>query len=528
MKKKPGIFNDVIGPVMRGPSSSHTAASWRIAKVCMDILSEPLKKAVIDFDENGAWAPNYREQGTTLGIDGGLLGLEMTDDRMKITEQVANELGISIVYEINSFKTKHVNTVRLTLEGVHGKTIQVLAASLGGGSFEIQEVDGFEVKIPGGFYELLLLNKKSDPIPEMLTALFPDNESMTESFNVDKRLINIKFSKEISNEKIEGLKSSSLFEKVIVTNPILPVIAGNESELPFTTIASLIEYAEKENLTLGDLGLIYEKCQSGLSEEELLERMKNLVGIIEQSIKTGIAGTDYEDRILPQQSHLINKASKRNKILENSIVNVIVTNVSAIMESKSAMEVVVANPTAGSCGTVGGVLRAVADEVDATQDELIQAYFAAGIVGAYFAMGPGFSAEEHGCQVECGASAGMAAAGIAQLFGGTAKQGIDAASMAIQNMIGLVCDPIADRVEAPCLGKNISAAVNALSSATMACSGFNALIPLDEVIDTVSRVSAQMPSCNKCTGKGGLAISKTALAIKEKLSQKTSEKNINF
>ena len=118
------------------------------------------------------------------------------------------------------------------------------------------------------------------------------------------------------------------------------------------------------------------------------------------------------------------------------------------------------------------------------------------------------------------AAAGMAAAGIVQLFGGTARQAVDAASMAIQNMIGLVCDPIADRVEAPCLGKNVSAAVNALSSATMSCAGYNALIPLNEVIETVSSVSKQMPTCIKCTGKGGLAMTKTACAIKEKLTQK--------
>ena len=111
----------------------------------------------------------------------------------------------------------------------------------------------------------------------------------------------------------------------------------------------------------------------------------------------------------------------------------------------------------------------------------------------------------------------MAAAGLAQLFGGTARQAISAASLAVQNMIGLVCDPIADRVEAPCLGKNISAAVNALSSATMACSGFDEVIPFDEVIETVSRVSKQMPTCVKCTGQGGLAITPTALKLKKKL-----------
>lgn len=520
MKNRPGIFNDVIGPVMRGPSSSHTAASWRAAKMSMDILDEPLKKAIIDFDKNGAWAPNYREQGTTLGIDGGLLGLEMSDDRMKETEKVAQEMGISISYEVNSFKTTHVNTVRLNLEGIHGNSIEVLAASLGGGSVEIREIDGFKVSMCGDYYELLLFDKINDIGTTNLESIFPNSNSIVESINGGSRLITIKSSKAFSEASINQLKEATVFERIIVVNPVLPVISGNETELPFASVESMLNYAEQENLDLATLGLIYEKCQSGLEEVEVVNKMKYIVGIIENSINTGLGGTQYEDRILPQQSHLIDKATKTGKILQNSIVNKIIANVSAIMESKSAMEVVVANPTAGSCGAVGGVLRAVADDIEATYDELIEAYFAAGIIGAYFAMGPGFSAEEHGCQVECGASAGMAAAGIVQLFGGTAKQAVDAASMAIQNMIGLVCDPIADRVEAPCLGKNVSAAVNALSSATMSCAGYNALIPLNEVIETVSSVSSQMPTCVKCTGKGGLAITKTACMIKEKLASK--------
>src|SRR5210317_570222 len=98
MKKNPSIFNDVIGPIMRGPSSSHTAASWRIARISLNILNEPLKKAVVDFDKNGIWALNYREQGTVMGIDGGLLGIDMADARMKDTENVAKQMDISISY----------------------------------------------------------------------------------------------------------------------------------------------------------------------------------------------------------------------------------------------------------------------------------------------------------------------------------------------------------------------------------------------------------------------------------------------
>lgn len=517
MNNNPSIFNDVIGPVMRGPSSSHTAASWRIAKLCLDILNEPLKKAIIDFDKNGSWAPNYREQGTAMGINGGLLGLEMTDNQMKNTDELAEEKGISIIYEINSFQTKHVNTVRLLLEGITGKTILVVAASLGGGSFEIQQIDGFDVKICGDYFELLIRTKTTDRLLDNLKKKLPENVLFSQSSIKDENLIKIKSPSKISDNIIDQIKKIYTLENIILINPILPIVSGNETTIPFTTIASLIEYSEEKNLNLGELGLQYEKCVSGLSESELIIKMNEIIDIIENSINNGLAGTKYEDRILQQQSHLINKAEKVGKILQNSLVNKIIANVSAIMESKSAMEVIVANPTAGSCGTVGGVIKAVGDELNSTPEEISKAYFAAGLTGVYIAKGPGFSAEEHGCQVECGASAGMAAAAISQLFGGTAKQAISAASMAVQNMIGLICDPIADRVEAPCLGKNISAAVNALSSATMACSGFDAVIPFDEVIETVIRVSKQMPSCVKCTGRGGLAITPTALRIKKNL-----------
>jgi L-serine dehydratase len=119
----------------------------------------------------------------------------------------------------------------------------------------------------------------------------------------------------------------------------------------------------------------------------------------------------------------------------------------------------------------------------------------------------------------------MAAAAMVQLMGGTAKQGLGAASMAIQNMIGLVCDPVADRVEVPCLGKNISAAVNAYSSAIMAISGFDEVIPLDQVMQAVSQVGKSIPASLKCTGKGGLAVTDASKCIKTKLKGVSGLKN---
>jgi L-serine dehydratase len=511
------IFNDVIGPVMRGPSSSHTAASWRIARVCLNILNKPLKKAVIEFDEKGAWAANYREQGTIMGINGGLLDLDIIDNKMKYTESLAKEMGMDIRYEITSFPTKHTNTVRLTLEGKKGKKVQFVAASIGGGAFEIQQIDNFQVNIRGDYFEILIWCNNNGSIPGEIKKISSQNTLVFQSSDKNNMLINLKSSKEIPHEMIEQLKQNSVIKEIIVINPILPTVSGNENELPFNNIDSFLEYAEKNKLDLGYVGLIYEESRSGLPQKTLINKMKNIISTIEDSIKTGLKGTTFKDRILHQQSHFIEKAEKEGKIPKNSALNKIVSYVSAIMEAKSAMEVIVANPTAGSCGTIGGVLKAVADNLNSTTDEVVKAYFASGIIGVYFALGPGFSAEEYGCQVECGAASGMAAAGIVQLMGGTVREAVNAASLAIQNMIGLVCDPVADRVEVPCLGKNINAAMNALSSATMARSGFDAVIPLEEVIQTVTRVGKQMPECVKCTGKGGLSVTDTSMQIKEHL-----------
>ncbi len=487
MKKLPGIFNDVIGPVMRGPSSSHTAASWRIAGIALNILNEPLKQALIEFDRDGAWAPNYREQGTTMGIDGGLSGFDIIDERMKTAESQARQKGINIEYQVSSFPTDHANTVRLTLWGISGKRVQIIAVSLGGGSFEIRSVNGFPVRLNGDRYGIIIFTReKKDLNDELKNRITPGVELSSEQQG-DAMMYEFKSSYPFTAELMAHLQNHPFIDHLGVINPIMPVITGRETEMPFTTISSLLAYAEENDADLGDLGLIWEKCISGTTGDDLNARMKEIINIINNSIDSGLKGTKYADRILPQQSHLIRKAEKDGKIGE-SVVNRMIENVSALMESKSAMEVIVAAPTAGSCGTVGGSLKAVSDNLGKSADELVKAYFAAGIVGAYFAQGPGFPAEEHGCQVECGTASGMAAAGIVQLLGGTAKQAIDAAG-------------------------------NAYASAIMSVSGFGGVIPLDQVIGTVSDVGITMPSCVKCTGKGGLAVTETALKIKNRLGR---------
>lgn len=244
MKYFPSIFNDVVGPVMRGPSSSHTAASWRIATLSMAILGEPLKRAIIDFDQDGAWSPNYREQGTVMGINGGLLQLDIADDRMKDTDSLLKKMEIDVRYEVNSFETNHANTIRLRLEGVYENKVQVVAVSTGGGSFEIQQMNQFRVSIKGDRNELLLFIKNSnESVIQNIHKITPNDYKCIVASHNNESLVNIKHQQEIPKDLIEKLKSQFEIENLIVLRPILPIQNIEKPDMPFGDIQSLKDYS---------------------------------------------------------------------------------------------------------------------------------------------------------------------------------------------------------------------------------------------------------------------------------------------
>jgi L-serine dehydratase len=184
---------------------------------------------------------------------------------------------------------------------------------------------------------------------------------------------------------------------------------------------------------------------------------------------------------------------------------------------KSAMGVIVAAPTAGACAGLPGAVIGAAGSMGLPLEAMAQAMLAAGMIGVFIAAHATFAAEVGGCQAECGAGSGMAAAALVTLAGGTAKQAIDAASIALQNTLGMVCDPVANRVEVPCLGKNVLAASNALACANMALADYDAVIPLDEVIDTMDQVGKSLPHTLRCTALGGLSVTPTSKAIEVRL-----------
>lgn len=192
-------------------------------------------------------------------------------------------------------------------------------------------------------------------------------------------------------------------------------------------------------------------------------------------------------------------------------------------ESNACMKRIVAAPTAGSCGIIPAVFIAYEERGSASEDEIVKALFTAAGIGSVIAENAFISGAEGGCQAEIGSASAMAAGGLACLLGGDAVCIIHSAALALKNMLGLTCDPVAGLVEVPCIKRNASGAVNAVASAEMALAGIRSAIPPDEVIDSMRRIGHRMPSCLKETGEDGLAASPAAAEIKKMMKQRAQD-----
>ncbi len=503
----PSIFNDVIGPVMRGPSSSHTAAAHHIGAIIRQMCTTKLSKVRVEFDTHGSLATTYLSQGSAMGLAGGLLGIDITEKDIIHFSNKLKERNLEIEYLVKDYKADHPSTYNIFFDNGIKNDFQVTAISTGGGMFEIKSIEGIEVSLKGDYFETLVLFKNlSDSIKleELIQQKLTFTKLIFQKDNSNNILLNIKSRKSIIKQFLSLLENQNDILWKFEILPVLPVLSGNISPLPFCSYSEMIAYAKDKNFSLADLAIQYESARSGLSPSIVFAKMKELVVITKNSISEGLNGTSYKDRILGQQSHLINQAEKAGKLFP-SATNSIIAYTSAIMEVKSSMGIIIAAPTAGSCGVIGGAFFGAIEELDADLDNLTKAFLAAGIIGVFIAAEYTFSAEEGGCQVECGAASCMAAAGLVELMGGSYIHAVNAASMALQNLLGLICDPVGCRVEVPCLGKNILGATNALNSANMSLAGYNHIIPLNEVITAMKAVGNSLPSSLRCTGLGGLA-----------------------
>ena len=515
----PSIFNDVIGPAMRGPSSSHCAAAVRIGRMVRDLMDGEIQDVLIEFDPDGSLATTHESQGTDMGLFSGFLGWDATDERLANSPRVIQEAGINVKIEITPINAGHPNTYKMTITNSR-ETHTMTAISTGGGIIEVIEIDGIKVSMAGDYYETLIyFELDGDRLLTHLNENIPADEIHLLRSEA-AQFVEIKSQRFLDQETIFALRSKFDIQSIKQIAPVLPVLSHREMEVPFITCAEMLVYNHDKKLDLWELAVHYECARGAITHNQVMQKMADIIDIIQNAIHTGLAGTEHADRILGYQSGNFQTQMENRRLIDGGVLNRIILYTTALMEAKSAMGLIVAAPTAGACGGLPGACIGAASATGLSKDDMIHAMLAGGIIGVFIAAHATFAAEVGGCQAECGAGSGMAAAALVTLAGGSTQQAVNAASIALQNILGMICDPVANRVEVPCLGKNVMAASNALACANMALADYDPVIPLDEVIQTLDTVGKMLPPALRCTGHGGLSITKTSKKIEKRLAQK--------
>lgn len=261
-----------------------------------------------------------------------------------------------------------------------------------------------------------------------------------------------------------------------------------------------------------------EAAIAGKSKSEIIAYMMENLQIMRNAVKKGL----YEDiksvsGLVGGDAKKLRERYEKNKTLSGYRMNKAVASAMAVLEVNAAMGQIVAAPTAGSSGILPGVLITVAESFKLEDEEAVQGLITASAIGYIITRNATVAGAEGGCQAETGAAAAMAAAAVVELMGGSPSQAFHAAAITIKNIMGLVCDPIAGLVEAPCVKRNAIGTANALISADLALAGVESIIPFDEVVEAMYRVGRMMPCELRETALGGLAATPTGLEIQKRV-----------
>lgn len=253
--------------------------------------------------------------------------------------------------------------------------------------------------------------------------------------------------------------------------------------------------------------------------EESFSQMEKMFNAMLEADKSYSPDLRSQSGLSGGQGALLEAFRKQDNRLIGNFLAKVMEKAVKMGESNACMRRIVAAPTAGSCGVIPAVLITYYEEKKCSKEKIIEALFVSAGIGQVIASTASISGAEGGCQAEIGSASSMAAGAITYLEGGNEDAIAHASALAMKNMLGLTCDPVAGLVEVPCIKRNVSGAVNAIVSCQMAIAGLKSAIPADEVFESMGRIGSLLPPCLRETSQEGLAASATAMAVTERLKK---------
>ena len=274
----------------------------------------------------------------------------------------------------------------------------------------------------------------------------------------------------------------------------------------------LLALCRESNIPIWEAAILDEMEQTEASRTEIMERTSLALRVMQKSVEDpgegrtmgGLIGGEYKK---------VKAYKEAGRTLSGEIANRAMMRAVACSQCNASMGRICAAPTAGSSGILPAALITGAEELNCGEEEMLRGILTAAALGKIIVQNATVAGAEGGCQAECGAAAAMAAAALVEMAGGTPEQALHAGAIAIKNIMGLICDPIAGLVESPCSKRNASGVLNALSSADLALAGVESIIPFDEVVDAMYAVGLALHPDFKETARGGIAASPTGKAL---------------
>ena len=287
--------------------------------------------------------------------------------------------------------------------------------------------------------------------------------------------------------------------------------------MAYQAIADMIAEAEEKKIPLWRLLLEDDLEDSRLTEEESLEKMRRIYHTMKEAYRTYDPAQMSRSGLVGGDGQKMHQAVAQGKTVSGGFLGNVMEKALKMAESNACMKRIVAAPTAGSCGVIPAVFCAYEEMYHVDEEEMIRGLYVCAGIGEVIAARAFLAGAAGGCQAEIGSASAMAAAGLTYLRGGSAEAVAHSCSMALSNLMGLVCDPVAGLVEVPCVKRNVIGAVNAVTSSDLAIAGIRTRIPPDEVIDAMKEVGESLPARLRETGEGGLAATPSGMKIAREL-----------
>ena len=278
----------------------------------------------------------------------------------------------------------------------------------------------------------------------------------------------------------------------------------------YNTLKELEELSNKEKIEVWKIIQKSDMEENGRTEEKSFGKMKIMYEAMKEADKNYDGNLKSASKRAGGEGEKLHKYNKENKNICGEFIGLVMEKAIKMGESNACMKRIVAAPTAGACGVLPAVLISYQEHFNIEDEIMIKAMYVAAGIGKVIATNAFIAGAAGGCQAEIGSASAMAAGALAFLQGGKVREIINAAALALKNMLGLTCDPVAGLVEVPCIKRNSYGAVNAVTSTQLAMAGIESAIEPDDVIDSMRRIGNSMSPCLKETSTGGLAVTESA------------------